>query len=149
MAASAAARGGGTLWPVSQPHEPSRATVTPQRDAGVPLAPLVLTAFVAFPLLGIFTLLAIGDLYALTHLRDLEPVGGPPVRWPSTWDIVLRIAGRFSVLVAGWLGLVVTWVAGLKGRRRLAWIAATVACGVSVGLLVLSVALSAHLQAAS
>ena len=138
---------GATLWPVPQPTEPDRATVTPQPNAGAPVVPLVLATFVAFPLLGLFTLLAIGDSYVLTHLRVVEPAGGPPVSWPTMWEIFLRFAGRFSLLIAGWLGLVGTWVAVAKGRRRLAWVAASVACGVGVGLLVLSVALSAHLQA--
>ena len=125
---------------MSHPQQPSQVTVTAPRDAGVPAVPLVVASCVALPVLGLFTLLALGDLYVITHLRVVDLPGGSALDRPSALDVVTREAWRFALLIAGWLGLVVTWVAAFKNRRRLTWTGATVACGVSLGLVLLAAA---------
>ena len=124
---------------MSETQQPSRAPVAASRDAGVPAVPLVIASCAALPVLGLFTLLALGDLYVVTHLRVVDIPGGSVLHRPSALEVFTREIGRFSLLIAGWLGLVATWVAALKNHRSLTWIGATVACGVSVGLVLLSV----------
>ena len=110
----------------------------------MPVVPVVVASCVGVPILGLFSLMTIGDVYVLTHLRDLDIPGSPVLTPPSAMDVLIQHAWRFALLIAGWLALVVTWLAGLKGYRRLTWIAATAACGVSVGWLALSVAATTH-----